>query len=55
MDATAHDPPDGFDVSGYPALYFVGAKAGAKPVSYDGEREADAIVEWVKSNAVSLE
>jgi len=54
MDATAHDPPAGFDVQGYPTLLFVPAKADASPVPYEGEREADAIVEWMKENALSL-
>ena len=34
MDATAHDVPEGFDVSGYPTVYF--QPAGGEPVSYDG-------------------
>ena len=54
MDTTENEPPAGFDVSGYPTLLFVGAKEGAKPVPYDGEREADAIVAWVEANALSL-
>jgi protein disulfide isomerase family A protein 3 len=51
MDATAHDPPEGFDVQGYPTILFVKAESGAKPEPYEGEREADAMVAWLKSNA----
>jgi protein disulfide isomerase family A protein 3 len=54
LDATAHDVPKGFDVQGYPTILFVPAKAGAVPEPYEGEREADAMVEWLKSNALSL-
>eukprot|EP00325_Prymnesiales_sp_UTEX-LB-985_P003561 CAMPEP_0174712024 /NCGR_PEP_ID=MMETSP1094-20130205/13152_1 /TAXON_ID=156173 /ORGANISM="Chrysochromulina brevifilum, Strain UTEX LB 985" /LENGTH=470 /DNA_ID=CAMNT_0015911035 /DNA_START=23 /DNA_END=1435 /DNA_ORIENTATION=+ len=54
MDATAHDPPSGYDVSGYPTLYFVKAGEGSKPIPYDGERQADAIVSFIKENAATL-
>jgi len=53
MDATEHDPPAGFDVQGYPTILFVKAESGAKPVPYEGEREADAMAKWLKDNAVS--
>ena len=49
MDATEHNPPNGFDVQGYPTLYYVPAKAGAKPEPYEGEREASAIVSFMKA------
>jgi len=49
MDATEHDVPEGFDVQGYPTILFVKAESGAKPVPYEGEREADAMVKWLKS------
>jgi len=54
MDATAHDPPAGYEVSGYPTLYFVKAGEGSKPTPYEGEREADAIVSFIKENAATL-
>jgi len=54
MDATAHDVPEGFEVSGYPTIYFVKAGEGSKPTPYDGEREADAMVAYVKENAATL-
>jgi protein disulfide isomerase len=53
MDATAHDPPSGYEVSGYPTLYFVKAGEGSTPTPYDGEREADAIVTFMKENAAT--
>ena len=51
MDATEHDPPKPFEVQGYPTLYYVRAKDGAKPEPYEGEREASAIVTWMKEKA----
>ena len=30
------------------------AAKGAKPVSYEGERDASSIAQWVKKNAKSL-
>ena len=54
MDATAHDPPAGYEVSGYPTLYFVKAGEGSKPTLYEGERETDAIVTFMKENAATL-
>ena len=30
MDATAHTPPQGFAVDGYPSIYFVAASANAE-------------------------
>jgi len=54
FDAAAQEVPKGYDVQGYPSILFVPATAGAASVSYEGEREADAMVEWLKSNALSL-
>jgi len=34
-------------------ILFVKAESGAKPVPYEGEREADAMAKWLKDNAVS--
>jgi len=52
MDATAHDPPKDFEVQGYPTIYFV--PKGGKPVSYDGGRDLDSMVEYIKGNAVTI-
>ena len=49
-DASEQTPPDGFDVQGFPTLYFVpGDKSG--PVSYEGAREANAIVKYIQKHA----
>ena len=52
MDATAHDPPKDFEVQGYPTIFFV--PKGGKPVSYDGGRDLDSMVEYIKGNAVTI-
>ena len=49
MDATAHTAPKGFEVSGYPSLYFIPA-SDKKPVAYDGERSKEAIVAYLKKH-----
>ncbi|KAJ8603061.1 hypothetical protein CTAYLR_006655 [Chrysophaeum taylorii] len=51
MDATANDPPDGYDVSGYPTLIFKD-RAG-KITPYDGDRDLDSMVSFIKSNAAT--
>ena len=49
MDATAHDPPSGYDVEGYPTIYFV--PHGKSPVNYNGERDLESMKEYIKANA----
>jgi len=51
MDATANSPPDGYDVSGYPTIIF--KKASGATMPYDGERDVDSMVEFIKENAES--
>jgi protein disulfide isomerase len=49
MDATAHDPPAEMDVSGYPTLVF--RKADGSTTPYDGGRDLDAMVTFIKEHA----
>jgi hypothetical protein len=49
FDATAGDVPKGYDVQGYPTLFFVPADT-KKPISYDGERELDAMVSFIEKH-----
>ena len=51
MDATANNPPDPYDVSGYPSLIFSPANAKATPITYDGPRELDDMVSFIKAHA----
>jgi protein disulfide isomerase family A protein 3 len=50
MDADQHKVPDGWDVQGFPTIFFV--PRGGPPVPYEGARSADALVEFVKKNRV---
>jgi len=53
IDATANDfDRSRFEVKGYPTLFFVPAKAGAKPIPYEGEREVDDMVKFIKKKAL---
>ena len=53
MDATANELyHPGVTVEGYPTIYFV--PKGGKPVSYDGGRDLDSMVEYIKGNAVTI-
>jgi protein disulfide isomerase len=49
MDATANSPPDGYDVQGYPTLIF--KTASGKTTSYDGDRDVDSMVAYIKEHA----
>jgi len=53
MDATAHTPPDSFDVAGYPTLIFVKGDAAKTQVPYDGGRDVGSMVEYIKNNAAT--
>ena len=49
MDATAHTPPAEYEVQGYPTLIF--KTASGKTTSYDGDRDVDSMVTYIKENA----
>jgi len=49
MDATANDVPAGFEVRGFPTIFWV--KKGDKPVSYNGGREVDDFVKYISKHA----
>lgn len=46
LDADEHTAPDGFDVQGFPTIYWV--PKGGKPTPYDGDRSADAMAEFIR-------
>ena len=50
FDATASDPPQGFDIQGYPTIMYVKASDKKNPVPYEGARDSDAMIEWIKEN-----
>jgi len=52
IDATANDiDRSRYEVSGYPTIFFVPAAKDAKPIKYDGERETNAMYNWIKKKA----
>lgn len=49
MDATAHDPPAEYEVSGYPSIFF--KDKNGKVTQYDGDRDLDSMVDFIKLHA----
>jgi hypothetical protein len=53
LDATANDfPREQFEVKGYPTIYF--KPAGKKPHLYEGGREVDDMLKYIKSKGKTL-
>jgi len=50
MDATANDVPPGFDVRGFPTLFWI-PKDTKKPVPYQGGRELDDFIKYIAEKA----
>ncbi|KAG9279612.1 protein disulfide-isomerase A3-like [Astyanax mexicanus] len=53
MDATANDVPEGYDVHGFPTIYFVPAGRKAEPKRYEGAREVKDFLNFLKREATS--
>ena len=49
MDATANDPPAGYEIEGYPTIVFKPAGNKLKKIPYDGPRDAKNMVDFIKS------
>lgn len=49
FDATANDVPAGFDVQGFPTLYWI--PKGGDPVKYQGGREVKDFTDYLKKHA----
>ena len=45
IDAAANDIPEGFNVTGYPTIYFV--PTSNKPVKYEGDREFNDLTDFI--------
>ena len=50
MDATANDVPAGFDVRGFPTLFWLPSDSKT-PVAYNGGRELDDFVKYIAEKA----
>eukprot|EP00054_Salpingoeca_dolichothecata_P014451 m.81694 g.81694 ORF g.81694 m.81694 type:complete len:489 (-) comp20997_c0_seq2:59-1525(-) len=51
IDATANDYPSYFPVRGYPSIFWVPAGSKKSPKKYEGGRELEDLVKYVKENA----
>lgn len=51
MDATANDVPSGFDVRGFPTLYWIPKDSKDKPVRYEGGRELEDFVKYISAHS----
>jgi len=54
VDATGNEI-EGVSVQGYPTIKFYPAHNKGSPVDFDGERNADGIVKWLKEHAKHAE
>ncbi|KAI1901475.1 hypothetical protein AGOR_G00034820 [Albula goreensis] len=51
MDATANDVPSGYDVQGFPTIYFAPAGKKEAPKRYEGGREVKDFLSYLKKEA----
>ncbi|XP_013997083.1 protein disulfide-isomerase A3 isoform X2 [Salmo salar] len=51
MDATANDVPQGFDVQGFPTIYFAQASKKDQPKRYEGAHEVKDFIKYLKREA----
>ena len=52
FDASEDSPPDGFDIQGFPTLFFVPGDKSS-PIPYEGAREAKSIVKFIQEHATT--
>ncbi|XP_020620049.1 protein disulfide-isomerase A3-like [Orbicella faveolata] len=53
MDATANDVPPPYQVQGFPTLYFSPKKSKDTPKKYNGGRDVDSFIEYLKREATN--
>ncbi|CAM9157085.1 unnamed protein product [Discosporangium mesarthrocarpum] len=53
MDADSHTPPENFEVLGFPTFYFVKANDKANPIQYNGGRDTDSFLEFIRSSGTT--
>ena len=51
MDATANDTPDGYAIEGFPTIYFAPTNQKSDPIKFEGGRELDDFVKFLKEKA----
>jgi hypothetical protein len=52
FDATANDPPENFNVEGFPTIYFAPSGKKDEPIKYSGNRDLDDLTSFMKKHAV---
>lgn len=50
VDSTENEVA-GIEIEGYPTLKFWGKDKSVPPIDYDGGRDADGIIEWLKTHS----
>jgi len=53
MDATANDAPSQYNVQGFPTIYWAPAGNKETPKKYEGGREVDDFIEFIKKEATN--
>ncbi|XP_037538473.1 protein disulfide-isomerase A3 [Nematolebias whitei] len=53
MDATANDVPSPYEVSGFPTIYFSPAGRKSNPKKYEGGREVNDFISYLKKEATN--
>uniref|UniRef100_A0A915PKR5 Protein disulfide-isomerase n=1 Tax=Setaria digitata TaxID=48799 RepID=A0A915PKR5_9BILA len=51
IDATANDVPKNYDVKGFPTIYFAPAGKKEEPVKYDGNRDLNDLISFMKKHS----
>lgn len=51
FDASEQSAPAGFEVQGFPSLFFLPGDRSVPPIPYEGAREAKAIVKFIQKHA----
>jgi hypothetical protein len=44
-----------YQIKGFPTIYLFDTNDKSSPIPYNGERTAEAIVEWLKSQSINQE
>ncbi|CAI4229691.1 unnamed protein product [Auanema sp. JU1783] len=52
FDATANDAPSGFNVEGFPTIYFAPSGKKTEPIKYNGNRALDHLTDFMKQHGV---
>ena len=51
LDATANDTPDGYQVGGFPTIYFAPRNKKEAPIKFEGDRELKDFVKFLREKA----